>query len=202
MAGTLGEMNVRPVTLEGSHVRLEPLDVQHAEDLYAVGKEDGIWQYLLRPKLVSVTDARQWIEEAKASASNGSQLPFSIIEKKNGRAVGSTRYLDIRPADRALEIGWTWLGISYQRTAINTECKYLLLRHAFEDLAALRVQLKTDRRNERSQQAIERIGAVREGVLRKHMMLWDGYSRDTVYFSILDDEWPNVRKRLEGLLKR
>src|SRR5437667_299929 len=145
MAGTLGEMNVRPVTLEGSHVRLEPLDVQHAEDLYAVGKEDGIWQYLLRPKLVSVTDARQWIEEAKASASNGSQLPFSIIEKKNGRAVGSTRYLDIRPADRALEIGWTWLGISYQRTAINTECKYLLLRHAFEDLAALRVQLKTDR---------------------------------------------------------
>lgn len=202
MARTLGEMNIAPVTLDGSQVRLEPLDVRHAEDLYAVGKEEEIWQYLLRPKLKSVTDAWQWIEEAKESASNGSQLPFSIIEKRSGHAVGSTRYLDIRRADRALEIGWTWLGIPYQRTAINTECKYLLLRHAFEDLGALRVQLKTDRRNERSQRAIERIGAIREGVLRKHMILWDGYSRDTVYFSILDDEWPSVRKRLEGLLER
>src|SRR5436190_21846644 len=126
---------------------------------------------MLRPALTSITDGRHWIEEAIASATNGSQLPFSIIDKKSTRAVGSTRYLDIRPADRALEIGWTWLGIPYQRPAINTECKYLLLRHAFEELGALRVQLKTDRRNERPQQAIERIGAVREGILRKHMIL-------------------------------
>jgi len=195
-------MDIQPVILEGTYVRLEPLDIRRAEDLYAVGKEGSIWQYMLRPALTSLTDARHWIEEAIAAASNGSQLPFSIIDKKSDRAVGSTRYLDIRPTDRALEIGWTWLGIPYQGTSINTECKYLLLQHAFEKLGAVRVQLKTDLRNQHSQRAIERIGGVREGVLRKHMILWDGYCRDTVYFSILDDEWPSVRKRLEGLLER
>ena len=195
-------MDIEPLILEGMYVRLEPLDLRHAEDLYVVGKEGSIWQYMLRPALTSVTDAQHWIEEAKVSSSNGSQLPFSIIDKKSDRAVGSTRYLDIRPTDRALEIGWTWLGIPYQGTSINTECKYLLLQHAFEKLGAVRVQLKTDLRNQRSQRALERIGAVREGVLRKHMILWNGHSRDTVYFSILDDEWPRVRKRLEGLLGR
>ena len=195
-------MNPQPVILEGSHVRLESLDLSHAEDLYAVGGDERIWRYMPRPKLSSVADAQEMIEAAKAAAADGSQIPFAVIERKNGRAVGSTRYLDIRRWDRGLEIGWTWLGTAYQRTPINTECKYLLLRHAFEALGVIRVQLKTDLRNERSQRAIERLGAIREGVLRKHMVLWDGFIRDTVYYSILDDEWPGVRRQLEALLDR
>ncbi len=135
-------------------------------------------------------------------AATGSQLPFAVIDQKNNRVAGSTRYLDIRPNDRAIEIGSTWLGSEFQRTAINSECKYLLLRHAFEELGAVRVTLKTDGRNEQSQRAIERLGAVREGVLRKHMVMWDGYVRDTVYYSILDSEWPQVKDRLKGLLNR
>ena len=195
-------MNPQPIVLEGTHARLEPLDSCHAEDLFAVGGDERIWLYLSRPKLASVADAREMIEAAKAAAADGSQLPFAIVERKSGRAVGSTRYLDIRRQDRGLEIGWTWLGTAYQRTPINTECKYLLLRHAFETLGAVRVQLKTDLRNRRSQKAIERLGAVREGVLRKHMVLWNGFIRDTVYYSVLDDEWPDVRRQLEALLER
>jgi RimJ/RimL family protein N-acetyltransferase len=195
-------MIAQPLVLEGAHVRLEPLDFSHAEDLYAVGGDERIWRHMPRPKLSSVADAREMIEAAKAAAADGSQIPFAVVERKDGRAVGSTRYLDIRRKDRGLEIGWTWLGTAYQRTPINTECKYLLLRHAFEALGAIRVQLKTDLRNERSQRAIERLGAIREGVLRKHMVLWDGFIRDTVYYSILDDEWPGVRQQLEALLER
>ena len=195
-------MNPQPIVLSGVHARMEPLEERHAEDLYAVGGDDDIWRYMPRPRLTSVADARQMIAAARAAAAEGSQLPFAVVASANGRAVGSTRYLDIRRHDRGLEIGWTWLGIAYQRTPINTECKYLLLRHAFETLGAVRVQLKTDLRNERSQQAIERLGATREGVLRKHMILWDGFVRDTVYYSILDDEWPAVRRRLEAMLNR
>ena len=193
-------MDPRPVVLAGTHARLEPLEERHADDLYAVGGDDGIWRYMPRPRLNSVADARQMIEAARAAAADQSQLPFAIVAGTNNRAVGSTRYLDIRRHDRGLEIGWTWLGTHYQRTPINTECKYLLLRHAFEALGAVRVQLKTDLRNERSQRAIERLGAIREGVLRKHMILWDGFVRDTVYYSILVDEWPGVRRRLEAML--
>ena len=194
-------MNVQPLVLEGAYVRLEPLDVHHAEGLFAVGGDAEIWRYLPRPKLGSVSDAQQMIEAAKAAAADGSQLPFAIVERATGRAVGSTRYLDIRRKDRGLEIGWTWLGTAYQRTPINTESKYLLLRHAFDDLGTIRVQLKTDLRNERSQRAIERLGAIREGVLRKHVVLWDGFIRDTAYYSILDNEWPGVRQRLEAFLQ-
>jgi RimJ/RimL family protein N-acetyltransferase len=154
------------------------------------------------PELMSAADARPWIQEAKASAPHGAWLPFAAIYRPSGQAVGSTRSPDIRRADRALEIGWTWLGIPYQRTPINTEGKYLLLRHACEAPGAVRVQLTIDRRNERSQKAIERIGATREGVLRKPMVLWDGFIRGSVYSSILDDEWPSVRRHLEALLAR
>jgi RimJ/RimL family protein N-acetyltransferase len=195
-------VNPQPVILEGSHVRLEPLDLSHAEDLYAVGNDERIWRYMPRARLAGLADAREMIQEARAAAADGSQIPFAIIERHCNRAVGSTRYLDIRRRDRALEIGWTWLGSAYQRTPINTECKYLLLRHAFEALGAVRVQLKTDLRNEGSQRAIERLGAIREGVLRKHMSVWDGFIRDTVYYSILDNEWPGVRRRIEALLER
>lgn len=194
-------MNPAPIVLKGENARLEPLDVKHAAGLFAIGQDEKIWRYLLRPKLESVADAQDFIEDALRMAATGSQLPFAIIDQKINQVAGSTRYLDIRPNDRAIEIGSTWLGRAFQRTAINTECKYLLLRHAFEDLGAVRVTLKTDGRNEQSQRAIERLGAVREGVLRKHMALWDGYIRDTVYYSVLDSEWPEVKKRLEGLLK-
>lgn len=192
----------KPVTLEGSHVRLEPLARRHAEDLFEVGQDETIWPYMSRPPLKSVEDTRAWIDQALEVAATDTQIPFAIIERASGKAIGSTRYMDIRRNDRGLEIGWTWIGTAFQRTAMNTECKYLLLRHAFEDLGAVRVQLKTDLRNVRSQRAIERLGAVREGVLRKHMVQWDGFIRDTVYYSVIESEWPEVKRRLEGLLGR
>jgi N-acetyltransferase len=195
-------VNPTPVILEGSYVRLEPLEIRHADDVFAAGRDESIWLYMPRPRLSSVADARQMIEAAQKLAAEGTQLPFAVVDRRSGRAVGSTRYLDIRPKDRGIEIGWTWLGVAVQRSPINTESKYLLLRHAFDGLGAIRVQLKTDLRNERSQRAIERLGAVREGVLRRHMILWDGFVRDTVYYSILDSEWPAVRRRLEGYLER
>ncbi|HKY52696.1 MAG TPA: GNAT family protein, partial [Anaerolineales bacterium] len=127
---------------------------------------------------------------------------FVVIHLASGRVAGATRYLNIISHDRGLEIGGTWYGPEFQRTAVNTECKYLLLQHAFETLGCIRVQLKTDSRNERSQKAIERIGAVKEGVLRNHMILPDGYYRHSVYYSILDTEWPNVKRRLEEMMNR
>lgn len=194
-------MNPLPIVLKGENARLEPLAAKHAEGLFAIGQDEKIWRYLLRPRLESVADAQGFVEEALRVAATGSQLPFAIIDQNSNQVAGSTRYLDIRPNDRAIEIGSTWLGCDFQRTAINTECKYLLLRHAFEEQGAVRVTLKTDGRNEQSQRAIERLGAVREGVLRKHMVMRDGYVRDTVYYSILDSEWPEVKRRLEGFLR-
>jgi RimJ/RimL family protein N-acetyltransferase len=178
----------KPVTLGGSHVRLEPLLRRHAEDLFEVGQDETIWPYMSRPPLKSVEDVRAWIDQALEVAATDTQIPFAIIKRASGKAIGSTRYTDIRHNDRGLEIGWTWIGAAFQRTAMNTECKYLLLRHAFENLGAVRVQLKTDLRNARSQRAIERLGAVREGVLRKHMVQWDGFIRDTVYYSVIESE--------------
>ncbi len=191
----------KPISLAGRHVRLEPLAPRHAEDLYAAGREPRVWPYMARGEFTSLQDVREWIGQALALQETGTQIPFAIVLRKSGTAVGSTRYLDIRRADRGLEIGWTWIAPEQQRSAVNTECKYLLLRHAFEDLGAVRVQLKTDLRNERSQRAIERLGALREGVLRKHMTVRDGFIRDTIYYSILDTEWPEVKTRLEHFLR-
>jgi RimJ/RimL family protein N-acetyltransferase len=129
-------------------------------------------------------------------------VPFAIVLRASGRAVGSTRYIDIRRAHRGLEIGWTWIGREWQRTAVNSECKRLLLEHAFEVLGALRVQLKTDARNTRSQRAIERLGAKREGVLRAHMVLADGFVRDSVMYSVIAAEWPSVKQGLERCADR
>jgi RimJ/RimL family protein N-acetyltransferase len=196
-------VKVAPVTLDGRQVRLEPLADQHAADLFAAGREPQVWAYLWRDALVSVEDTQAWIAEALQTAAAGAQLPFAIVHRASGRAVGSTRYLDIVPADRRLEIGWTWLAREHWRSAVNTECKYLLLRHAFETLGCLRVQLKTDQRNERSQRAIERLGALREGILRKHMILSmkGDYQRWTVMYSIVDDEWPDIKSRLEDRMQ-
>jgi RimJ/RimL family protein N-acetyltransferase len=181
--------NPRPVTIEGVHVRLEPLASKHAADLLAAGRDDETWLYMPIPALKTIDDALAMIRDAEAEARAGQEVPFAIVERASGRAVGSTRFLDLQRPHRALEIGWTWIGPACRRTAVNTECKELLLRHAFEDLGAHRVTLKTDARNVRSQRAIERIGAVREGVLRRHRVCWDGAVRDTVCYGITDEEW-------------
>ena len=195
-------MDAQPVVLVGEHVRLEPIGQQHAWDLYAVGKDESIWRYLPRPAFADLDDARGWIESCIAARESGSTIQFAVMHGAEERAIGSTGYLDIDRPNRALEIGMTWYGVDSQRTAVNTECKYLMLRHAFDDLGALRVCLKTDHRNERSQRAIERIGAIRDGVLRNHRIAWDGANRHSVYYSIIDSEWPGVKERLEGMLLR
>jgi RimJ/RimL family protein N-acetyltransferase len=195
-------MHVEPVTLEGTVVRIEPLAPTHLHDLFEAAQDDAIWTYLPTNPSASRDDMAGWIEDALAVRETGAQLPFAIIARSTARAVGSTRYLNIAPRDRALEIGWTWLGQQARRTAINTECKYLLLQHAFERLGALRVQLKTDSRNLTSQRAIERIGGVREGILRKNQLAQHGYQRDSVMYSIIEEEWPAVKARLRERLVR
>lgn len=188
-----------PVVLAGTYVRLEPLAEGHRADLEAAVAEDpdalrlGVLQFVL-------DGWEPWFAEAAAGVADGRYVAWATIDLATGRAVGSTRFGDIDVGSERLEIGWTWLAPSHWRTALNTEAKLLQLRHAFDDLGAGRVALKTDGRNVRSQAAIERIGGVREGTLRRHMRMPDGFIRDSVYFSILRDDWPAVRDRLEARL--
>lgn len=192
--------NPCPVTLAGRYARLEPLAPGHAADLFAASRGGDFWHFMPRPPFASLEDTAAWIRSTQAAVDTGQEVVFAVVSVADSRAVGSTRYLDIRRSDRALEIGWTWLAAAAQRTALNTECKLLLFEHAFETLGAIRVQLKTDGRNQRSQRAIERLGAVREGVLRQNRVNWDGYVRDTVYYSILAAEWPTTKQRLYARL--
>lgn len=192
----------RPVVLEGPHVRLDPLAAHHAAALFSAGRDPEIWRYMLTRPFERLADAEAWVAEALRMQDAGGEVAFAIVSTTTGSVVGSTRYLDIRRPHRSLEIGWTWLAKTARRTVINTECKYLLLRHAFEKLGAVRVQLKTDVRNERSRAAILRLCAVEEGILRKYQTRYDGYVRDTVMFSVIASDWPDVRLRLEGLLAR
>jgi RimJ/RimL family protein N-acetyltransferase len=191
----------QPVTLQGHHVVLEPIAERHAAGLFQAASDSRIWDYMMDGPFGTLADMEAYVRRVLERAAAG-DVPFAIVRRADGRAVGSTRYFAIERAHRGLEIGHTWLDSACWRTALNTECKYLLLRHAFEDLGAIRVQLKTDLRNARSQQAIARLGAVREGVLRKHMIVKDGYQRDTVMFSITDTEWPAVKGRLEAKLEQ
>jgi RimJ/RimL family protein N-acetyltransferase len=193
-------MDIHPIALMGRVVRLEPLSEAHVPDLTIAGADESIWRYMVYGGVGGKAQMREWVREILSRQARGTDLPFAVIHLGSGRAIGSTRYLDIQPQHRGLEIGGTWYGVAYQRSAVNTECKYLLLRHAFEVLGCLRVQLKTDLRNERSQRAIERIGAVREGVLRNHMILPDDHVRSSVYYSLLDLEWPAVKAKLEEKL--
>lgn len=189
------------VVLEGEHVVLEPLGVERLDELSAVGLDEELWRWT--PNRVGTRDEMaQYVAQALHEEAAGVSLPFATIDRASGRAVGSTRYMNIAVAHARLEIGSTWLGRASQRTAINTEAKSLMLRHAFEVLGAMRVELKTDALNERSRAAIARIGAKEEGTLRKHMVTWSGRLRDTVYFSVLDTEWPEVRARLEARIHR
>lgn len=195
-------MEVKPVVLQGKHVRLEPMSEEHIHGLAEIGVGQPFWDFMLYGNINTVDDMRNWVLDILAREKKGTDLPFAAIHLDSGRIAGATRYLNIMPKDRGLEIGGTWYGSEFQRTFVNTECKYLLLSHAFETLRCIRVQLKTDLRNERSQKAIERIGAVKEGVLRNHMILPDGRYRHSVFYSILDTEWPDVKKRLEVMMGR
>src|SRR5262245_56860812 len=189
-------MDPRSTTLSGLHVRLEPLTLARAGELCEAGNDDELWRYMPIATPRTLADTQAWIRAALEEAGRGSQVPFAIVHLASGRAVGSTRYMDIRREHRGLEVGWTWIARAHQRSAVNTECKLLLLGHAFDELGALRVQLKTDARNLRSQRAIERLGAVREGVLRQHIVCPDGHVRDSVMYSIVRAECPAVRGRL------
>lgn len=193
------KMKVEPITLDGQNVRLEPLSMAHLDELCAVGLDDELWLWTLS-QVHSETEMREYIENALDGQKKGSLLPFTTIEKTTGRVVGSTRYANIDLNSRRLEIGWTWIARAWQRTAVNTEAKFLMLRHAFETLGCNRVEFKTDALNERSRNAILRIGAKQEGILRKLIVLPGGRVRDTVYFSIIDTEWAEVKKNLEARL--
>lgn len=194
-------MEVKPVVLTGNHVRLEPLTDAHLPGLAEIGVGQDFWHFMLYGDMRTLEDMRAWVDDMLARAAKGTDVPFAVIHLESGRIAGATRYMNIVPQDRGLEIGGTWYGPEFQRTAVNTESKYLLLGHAFERLGAIRVQLKTDSRNVRSQAAIERLGAQKEGVLRNHMILPDGNLRHSVYYSILDSEWAAIKNRLESKLK-
>jgi RimJ/RimL family protein N-acetyltransferase len=192
-------MKVDPVVLEGAHVRLEPLSLAHHQQLREIGLDEDLLQWT--EAYAPTSDGlKAYIETALRLQAQGTALPFAVIDRAADRAIGSTRYGNIDRANRRVEIGWTWYGRAWQRTAVNTESKYLLLRHAFETLGCIRVEFKTDVLNERSRKAILRIGAKEEGIFRKHMLMPSGRIRDTVYFSIVEDEWPSVKTRLEQML--
>src|SRR5882724_4058457 len=196
---TSGAMKVEPVVLEGAHVRLEPLSRAHLAGLYEVGLAEELWRWIPLP-VQTPNDMAGYIDLALREQANGVSLPFVQIEKDSGRVIGSTRYMNIEKVHHRVEIGCTWIGREWQRTAVNTEAKYLLLRHAFETLGCMRVELKTDSLNEKSRAAILRIGAKEEGTFRNHMVTASGRIRHTVYFSIIDSEWPAVKARLEAKL--
>jgi len=192
-------MKVEPVVLEGAHVRLEPLSRAHLAGLCEVGLAEELWRWIPLP-VQTPSDMAGYIDLALREQANGVSLPFVQIEKDSGRVIGSTRYMNIEKNHRRLEIGATWIAPAWQRTSINTEAKYLLLRHAFEDLGCMRVELKTDSLNEKSRNAILRVGAKQEGIFRNHMLTSTGRVRHTVYFSVIDSEWPGVKAKLERWL--
>lgn len=185
--------------LSGQWVKLTPLSMEHIDEIYEAGRDERIWTYMF-DRIVTRENAEAFVQSALANRQQGTEFPLVNVELATNRVVGSTRLFDYSAAHRQLEIGYTWLTPAVWRTAINTESKLLLLQYCFEELNLERVQLKTDGRNIRSQTAIARLGATKEGVLRKHRVLPDGYIRDTVMFSVLREEWPQVRERLQRLL--
>lgn len=192
-------MEITPVELIGERVEIRPMEVYHIQELFDVGNNPDIWSYM-PIKVQSLEDMRSLVNGALQAREQGTEFPFVIFDKDSGEIVGSTRFLNISIPNSNLEIGWTWLSPTVWRTRINTECKYLLLKYCFETLGTIRVQLKTDSRNLRSQQAIERMGAVKEGVLRNHMVMSDGFFRNSVYYSVIDQDWALVKDKLEDML--
>jgi RimJ/RimL family protein N-acetyltransferase len=198
---TAAEPWVKPVTLEGTRVRLEPLDERHFEDLVVVARDIDIFRWITN-KPMDQSALRAWFDQTRAAAATGTELPFATVDRESDRAIGSTRFMTITPEHRRLEIGWTWVGTAFQRTGANREAKFLQLTHAFETLDAERVEFKTHARNEKSRAALTGIGATFEGVLRHHTIMPDGTNRDSAYYSVLAAEWPDVKARLEALLAR
>jgi len=190
-----------PLTLAGSVVRLEPIREEHAGLFWDVSKDDleEIFRWIPY-SMKTPEDFRRLIEKAFDEQERGESLVFATVERSSGRAIGSTRFMNIDRANRRVEIGSTWIAPQWQRTAVNTEAKYLMLRHAFEVWGCMRVELKTDALNQKSRDAILRIGAKEEGTLRRHVVTWTGRVRDSVYFSVLDSEWAEVKMRLEAKL--
>jgi len=191
-----------PITLEGSVVRLEPVRSQHADLFWDVAKDnlEQIFRWIPYP-MQTRDDFQRLIDKAFAEQDRGESIVFATVERVSGRTIGSTRFMNIDRANRRVEIGSTWIAPAWQRSAVNTEAKYLMLRHAFETWKCIRVELKTDALNQKSRKAILRLGAKEEGMLRRHLITWTGRVRDTVYFSILDSEWNDVKKKLEQFLK-
>lgn len=199
MRGKSTPLEIAPVTLTGRFVRLEPLAPGHVEALARFAYEPSIWTWM--PTMVTDRVAlAAWVDEALAGERAGTMLPFATVLIAQNLVVGSTRFLNIAARDGRLEIGATWIAVPHQRSIVNTEAKYLMMKHAFETLGATRVELKTHSKNEKSRRAIERIGAVFEGIHRKHMLHRDGSRRDTAWYSIVDDEWPGVRAKLERII--
>jgi N-acetyltransferase len=194
---------VLPVTLEGSAVRLEPLRREHADSFWRIAKNDleDIFRWIPY-SMKTREDFEKLINNAFAEQERGESVVFATVERSSGRTIGSTRFMNIDRFNRRVEIGSTWIAPAWQRTGINGEAKYLMLRHAFEMWECMRVELKTDALNQKSRKAILRIGAKEEGTLRRHLITWTGRVRDTVYFSILDNEWPEVKARLEAMRER
>jgi N-acetyltransferase len=192
-------IHIGSITLEGRHVRLEPLEPHHADVLIDVALDPRIWEFT-SSMLRNADEVRKYIETALDWQQAGTAVPFVTMDRATGRVIGSTRFENIHVANRRAEIGWSWLNPKWWRTAINTEAKYLMLGHAFEQWKCIRVEFKAAANNQRSRNAILRLGATEEGTLRRHMIASDGSYRDSVYFSILDDEWPEVKRRLEERL--
>ena len=194
---------VTPITLEGSIVRLEPIRRDHAADFWNIAKDalDDIFQWIPY-RMKTREDFQRLVEKAFDEQKRGESVVFATVERGSARVIGSTRYMNIDRINRRVEIGSTWIAPAWQRTAVNTEAKYLMLRHAFEVWKCMRVELKTDALNQRSRNAILRIGAKEEGTLRSHLITWTGRVRDTVYFSILDSEWPETKAKLEAMMLR
>jgi RimJ/RimL family protein N-acetyltransferase len=194
-------VRLEPVTLEGRIVRLEPLSLDHLDGLTAVAFDEDLWRWTIgRP--LDRDALRDWIQRALDNRDAGIELPFATVERATGRAIGSSRYLNIALEHRRLEIGWTWVGRAWQRSGVNREAKLLMLEHAFERLGCQRVEFKTDSNNEQSRAALAGIGATFEGIFRKHMVMPTGRIRHSAYFSILDDEWPTVKAQLRASVDR
>ncbi|MHA4961683.1 GNAT family N-acetyltransferase [Bacillus subtilis] len=193
-------MNVTLRELTGELIRVVPMDKSHIQGLYEAAKDENIWAHL--PKTITTLhDMEAFVEEALQTKECGTEFPFVIIHRESGKIVGTTRFLYMSSASRSLEIGWTWFHPSVWGTSVNSECKYLLLQYCFERLNTIRVQFKTDERNIRSQKAIERLGAVKEGILRNQMIRKDGTFRNSLFYSLIDRDWPSVKLHLERRLQ-
>lgn len=190
------------VSLIGAHVRLEPLSLAHAEGLLPHALEPEIWLYIPYGNINTLEKLQNMISGLLRKQETGSDLCYTVFHQASNQPIGMTRYISVDRGNYGVEIGGTWYGKEYRRSAVNTEAKYLLLRHAFEVFACQRVQIQSDVRNERSQRAIERLGAVREGIMRKNKRMPDGHQRNSIMYSIIDDEWPAIKTKLEGWLQK